>query len=357
LVSMAPGPMSKALFTNSGSEANDTALKLIWYRSNALGQPQRKKVISRVRAYHGVTIASGSLTGLPNNHRSFDLPIAGILHTSCPHHWREARLGESEEDFATRLAEELEALILREGPETIAAFFGEPLMGAGGVIVPPRTYWAQIQAVLRKFDILLVADEVITAFGRTGKMFGCETFGIEPDILVLSKQLASSYMPIAALLINERVFGPIADESNRIGVLGHGFTGSGHPVAAAVALENIRIIEERNLVEHARIVGERMQAGLRRFVDHSLVGEVRGLGLIAAIDLVTDKEKKAGPEPAGSLGFAAYKILERQGVICRPILDALAFCPPLVIDNSEVDDLVGRIGSALDEAQTVVQAA
>ena len=191
LISMAPAPMSKAFFTNSGSEANDTALKLIW-SFERLGQPQRKKVISRLRAYHGVTIASASLTGLPNNHRSFDLPLAGILHTSCPHHWREARPGESEEDFATRLAEELEALILQEGPETIAAFFGEPLMGAGGVIVPPRTYWAKIQAVLRKFDILLVADEVITAFGRTGKMFGCETFAIEPDILVLSKQLASS---------------------------------------------------------------------------------------------------------------------------------------------------------------------
>jgi 4-aminobutyrate--pyruvate transaminase len=354
---MAPSPISKVFFTNSGSEANDTALKLIWYRSNALGQSRRKKVISRVRAYHGVTVASASLTGLPNNHRSFDLPIPNILHTSCPHHWREAKPGESEEDFATRLAEDLETLILREGPETIAAFFGEPIMGAGGVIVPPKTYWTKIQAVLRKYDILLVADEVISGFGRIGNMFGCETLGIKPDMLVLSKQLASSYMPIAALLINERVFEPIADESNRIGVLAHGFTGSGHPVAAAVALENIRIIEERNLVEHARIVGERMQTGLRRFTDHPLMGEVRGMGLIAAIELVTDKERKAGPEPAGSLGAAVNMILEKNGVICRPIRDALAFCPPLIIGESEVDDLLGRIGSALDEAQKVVQGA
>ena len=357
LVSMAPAPISKVFFTNSGSEANDTALKLIWYRSNALGQSRRKKVISRVRAYHGVTVASASLTGLPNNHRSFDLPIPNILHTSCPHHWREGKPGESEEDFATRLAEELDTLILREDPETIAAFFGEPIMGAGGVIVPPKTYWTKIQAVLRKYDILLVADEVISGFGRIGNMFGCETLGIKPDMLVLSKQLASSYMPIAALLINERVFEPIADESNRIGVLAHGFTGSGHPVAAAVALENIRIIEERNLVEHARIVGERMQAGLRRFTDHPLMGEVRGMGLIAAIELVTDKERKAGPEPVGSLGAAVNMILEKNGVICRPIRDALAFCPPLIIEESEVDDLLGRIGSALDEAQKVVQGA
>ncbi|MBV8521790.1 MAG: aminotransferase class III-fold pyridoxal phosphate-dependent enzyme, partial [Acetobacteraceae bacterium] len=179
-------------------------------------------------------------------------------------------------------------------------------------------------------------------------------FGIEPDILVLSKQLASSYMPIAALLMNERVFGPIADESHRIGVLYHGFTGSGHPVAAAVALENIRIIEERNLAEHAGIVGELMQAKLRQLADHPLVGEVRGLGLIAAIDLVTDKEKKAGPEPVGTLGFAGYKILEGQGVICRPIIDAFAFCPPLIIEENEVDDLVGRIGTALDEAHNTL---
>ena len=357
LISMAPAPMSKAFFTNSGSEANDTALKLIWYRSNALGQHHRKKVISRVRAYHGVTVASASLTGLPNNHRSFDLPIPNILHTSCPHHWREARFGESEEDFASRLAEDLETLILREGPETIAAFFGEPIMGAGGVIIPPRTYWAKIQAVLRKYDILLVADEVITGFGRIGNMFGCETLGIKPDMLVLSKQMASSYMPIAALLINERVFEPIADESNRIGVLGHGFTGSGHPVAAAVALENIKIIEERNLVEHARVVGERMQSGLRHFADHPLMGEVRGMGLIAAIELVTDKERKAGPEPAGSLGAAVSTTLETNGVICRPIRNSLAFCPPLIIEESEVNDLLGRIGRALDETQRVIRTA
>lgn len=246
LVTMAPVPMSKAFFTNSGSEANDTAMKMIWYRSNALGQPQRKKIISRKRGYHGVTIASASLTGLPNNQISFDLPIANVLHTSCPHYWREALPGESEDQFTTRLADDLEKLILAEGPETVAAFIGEPVMGAGGVVVPPAGYWEKIQAVLAKYDILLVADEVICGFGRTGEMFGSQTMGMRPDIIVMSKQLSSSYLPISALMINERVFEPMADESNRIGTFGHGFTAGGHPVAAAVALENIRLIEERD---------------------------------------------------------------------------------------------------------------
>ena len=235
LVLMMPVPMSKAFFTNSGSEANDTALKLIWYRANAMGQPQKKKVIAREKGYHGVTIASASLTGLPVNHQSFDLPIAGVLRTGNPHFWRAAEPGESEEAFASRRAQELEQLILAEGPDTIAAFFGEPVMGAGGVIVPPATYWQKIQEVLKKYDILLVADEVICGFGRTGNMFGSETYGIRPDIMVLSKQLSSSYLPISALVANERVIAPIVEESGRRGTLGHGFTAGGHPVAAAVA--------------------------------------------------------------------------------------------------------------------------
>jgi len=357
LVTMAPVPMSKAFFTNSGSEANDTAIKLIWYRSNAMGQPQRKKIISRKRAYHGVTIASGSLTGLPNNQISFDLPIANILHTASPHHYRDALPGETEEEFSTRLANELEALIVAEGPDTIAAFFGEPVMGAGGVIVPPSGYWAKIQAVLRKYDILLVADEVICGFGRTGMMFGSQTMQMQPDIMVLSKQISSSYLPISALLVNERVFAPIADESNRIGTLGHGFTAGGHPVAAAVALENIKIIEERNLVDHAREVGVYMQRRLREFASHDLVGEVRGLGLIAAIELVGDKATKAPLGNVGSLGTVANALLQENGVIARNMADALAFCPPLIVTEREIDLLVGAIAKTLDEAAEQKRAA
>ncbi|WFP79119.1 aspartate aminotransferase family protein [Mesorhizobium sp. WSM4906] len=350
LVQMAPVPMSKAYFTNSGSEANDTAIKMIWYRSNALGQPARKKIISRKRGYHGVTIASASLTGLPNNHLSFDLPIANILHTSTPHHWRDAEPGESEEQFSSRLADDLEKLILAEGPETIAAFIGEPIMGAGGVVVPPAGYWEKIQTVLSKYGILLVADEVICGFGRTGQMFGSQTFGIKPDIMVLSKQISSSYLPISALLINDRVFEPIADESNRIGTFGHGFTGGGHPVAAAVALENIKLIEERDLVGNARKVGAHLKARLRKLVSHPLVGEVRGVGLIAAVELVADKASKAAWGKPAALGALVNGFMQQNGVISRNMGDAIAFCPPLIITEAQVDALVDAFERSLDEA-------
>ncbi|MBB6011172.1 4-aminobutyrate--pyruvate transaminase [Aquamicrobium lusatiense] len=348
LVSIAPVPMSKVFFTNSGSEANDTAMKMIWYRSNALGQPQKKKIISRKRGYHGVTIASASLTGLPNNHISFDLPIANVIHTGTPHHYRDAQPGESEEAFATRLADELEQLILAEGPDTIAAFIGEPVMGAGGVVVPPATYWEKIQAVLAKYDILLVADEVICGFGRTGSMFGCETFGIRPDILVMSKQLSSSYLPISALLINDRVYQPLADESNRIGTFGHGYTAGGHPVPAAVALENLRIIEENDLVGNAKRVGAHMQKRLRELADHELVGEVRGVGLIAGVELVADKATRAPWKNAGALGLLVNGHLQENGVISRNMGDTLGFCPPLIITESQVDDMVAAVKKALD---------
>jgi len=354
LVKLAPVPMSKVFLTNSGSEANDTVLKLITYRSNALGQPQRKKVISRLRAYHGVTIATASLTGLPANHRSFDLPLPNILHTGSPHFYKDGEAGESEEAFATRRAEELEALILKEGPDTIAAFFGEPVMGAGGVIVPPATYWDKIQKVLKKYDILLVADEVICGFGRTGKMFGCETYGIEPDVMVLSKQITSSYFPLSAILMNERMFEPIADESNKIGVLGHGFTAGGHPVGAAVALENLKIIEERGLVAHAARLGAHLQARLREVADHPLVGEVRGVGMIAAIELVLDKQRKVAAEPPGAVGGIASRLLLERGIISRNMLDALAFCPPLIVNEKQIDELVDGVKGMLDDLKPAV---
>jgi 4-aminobutyrate--pyruvate transaminase len=356
LVKMAPVPMSKAFFTNSGSEANDTAMKMIWYRSNALGQPQRKKIISRKRGYHGVTIASASLTGLPNNQISFDLPIANVLHTSSPHFWRDALPGESEEQFSTRLADELEQMILAEGPETVAAFFGEPVMGAGGVVVPPAGYWEKIQAVLAKYDVLLVADEVICGFGRTGNMFGSETYKMRPDILVMSKQISSSYLPISALMVNDRVFEPLADESNRIGTFGHGFTCGGHPVAAAVALENLNIIEERDLVGNARRVGAHMQKRLRELASHELVGEVRGVGLIAAIELVGDKATKAPLGDVGTLGGTVNGFLQQNGVISRNMGDSLAFCPPLIITEAQVDTMVDAVKRSLDATAAQVKA-
>ena len=345
LIAMAPVPMSKVHFTNSGSEANDTVIKLIWYRSNALGQPQRKKIISRIRGYHGVTVASASLTGLPNNHRSFDLPIPQVLHAGSPHWLSQHREGEDEEAFATRLADELEALIQAEGPDTIAAFIGEPVMGAGGVVVPPATYWEKIQAVLARHDILLVADEVICGFGRTGRMFGSETYGIEPDVMVVSKQLTSSYFPMSAIVMNERVFEPVAAESGRIGTFGHGVTASAHPVGAAVALENLAIIEERGLVARAAEMGTHMRGRLGALADHPLVAEVRGVGLIAAVELK--------PEGAvGAQGAAMAAIMQENGVISRAVGDSMAFCPPLIVGREDLDhlaDAVERSLGALEE--------
>lgn len=353
LIAMAPVPMSKAFFTNSGSEANDTVLKMIWYRSNALGKPDKKKVIARQRGYHGVTIASGSLTGLPNNHRSFDLPIDRVLHTSSPHYWREGREGETEEAFATRCADDLEALIQHEGPETIAAFFAEPVMGAGGVVTPPATYFEKIQAVLAKHDILFVADEVICGFGRTGRMFGTETYDLRPDIMVMSKQITSSYVPFSAIMVNERVFDPISKESGRIGTFGHGFTAGGHPLGAAVALENLAIIEERDLVTNAREVGAHFRERLAQLASSPIIGEVRGVGLIAAIELVNDKKTKS-VENAGTLGGLINAALQRNGLISRNMTDAVAFCPPLIVTKRQADDMFEIIAKSLREVETQV---
>jgi len=351
LVGMAPGNMSKAFFANSGSEANDTAIKLIWYYNNALGRPQKKKIISRTRAYHGVTVASASLTGLPNNHRDFDLPVARILHTDCPHHYRNARPGESEEAYATRCAESLEALIQAEGPDTVAAFFAEPIMASGGVIVPPATYFEKIQAVLRRHDVLLVADEVICGFGRTGNMFGCETYGIQPDMISLAKQLSAGYLPISALLVSDDIYQAMVAESRKIGTFSHGFTYSGHPVAAAVALETLRIYEDDRILDHVRRVAPHFQRRLAALADHSLVGEARGAGLIGAAELVASKATKA-PFPS-EMSVAAY-VGERalvHGVITRALGDTVNFCPPLIITEAQIDELFDGIRAALDDTQ------
>jgi 4-aminobutyrate--pyruvate transaminase len=347
LVRMAPGKMSKAHFTSSGSEANDLAIKMIWYYNNALGRPLKKKIISRQRAYHGVSIASASLTGLPAFQRDFDLPLPMIHHVSCPSHWRFAAAGESEEAFSSRLAKELEDKILAEGPDTVAAFFGEPVMGAGGVITPPRTYWEKIQAVCRRHDVLVVADEVITGFGRTGKMFGSETYGIAPDIMVVSKALTSSYMPLSALVFSDAIYQAIADNSAKIGVFAHGFTASGHPVATAVAMENLDIIEERGLVGNCANLAPQFQARVQGFATHPYVGEARGIGLIGALELVADKASKAGFEKPGAAGARLAELAQEEGLIIRAIGDIIAFCPPLVITSAEIDEMFDRFARAL----------
>jgi 4-aminobutyrate---pyruvate transaminase len=356
LINLSPVPMSKVFFANSGSEANDTAIKMVWYYHNSIGKPDKKKIISRIRGYHGVTVASASLTGLPNNHRDFDLPIKGILHTDCPLHYRYANPDESEEAFATRCAESLEQMIHREGPETIAAFFAEPLMASGGCIVPPPTYYEKIQAILRKYDILLVADEVICGFGRTGNMFGTETFGLQPDIITMAKQLSAAYQPIAAVMINERIYAAIRSSSEKIGTFGHGFTYGGHPVATAVALETLKIYEERDIVSHVRSIMDDFQSGLHKLADHPLVGNARGVGLIGALEIVRDKGTKQSFDPSwGVSAFVGERAL-KHGLITRALGDTVNFCPPLIITKEEIADMYARTRSALDETHAWVQA-
>ncbi|MFT6774909.1 MAG: 4-aminobutyrate--pyruvate transaminase [Paracoccaceae bacterium] len=341
LISLAPVPMSKVHFTSSGSEANDVVAKMIWYRSNAMGRPAKKKIIGRIKGYHGVTIASGSITGIPRNHGSFDLPLDRMFHTACPDYRTGAQEGETEADFVVRLAQELEDLILREGPETVAAMYGEPVMGAGGVIVPPDGYWAAIQAVLRKYDVLLVADEVICGFGRTGNWFGSTTYEMTPDVITCSKALSSSYMPISAILVSEAFFRPIAEESHRLGVWGHGFTASGHPVAAAVALENLKIIEEMDLVGNVRRLAPQFQARLAALADHPAAIASRGVGLIGALELVPREKFGA----AGAAGAAAAL---NAGLILRASGDAICFCPPLIITSEQIDEMFDLAHTALD---------
>ncbi len=349
LVALAPVPMSKAFFTNSGSEANDTVVKLVWYLNNALGRPQKKKIISQLKGYHGSTVAAASLSGLPNSQRDFDLPIANILHSGCPHHYRFGAPGESEEDFATRTAEALDALIEREGPDTVAAFIAEPVQGSGGVIVPPKTYFEKVQAVLRRHDVLFIADEVITGFCRTGNFWGSQTFQLTPDIMTMAKALSSAYLPIGAVLINQKVYEAVRDNSGKIGVFGHGFTYSGHPVSAAVALEALAIYEERDILGHVRRVGPLLQQGLRRLADHPLVGEVRGVGLMGALELVRDRATRQAFEPAHAVGPQAVHFARQHGLIVRTLGDSVAFSPPLIIDEAEIAELLARFGRALDD--------
>ncbi|TXL64790.1 aspartate aminotransferase family protein [Zeimonas arvi] len=357
LVGVAPEGMGRVFFANSGSEANDSAVKLAWYYNNALGRPDKKKLISRRKAYHGVTVASASLTGLAFAHSDWDLPAPRFLHAETPHHWRGARPGESEEAYAQRLADELERLILAEGPDTVAAFFAEPVMGAGGVLVPPATYFERVQQVLGKYDVLMIADEVICGFGRTGNMFGSQTFGIRPDVITCAKMMTSGYQPMSAMMVSQRIYSVLEDQSRKLGVFGHGFTYSGHPVPAAVALETLAIYEERDLLAHVRRVAPVLQEGLRAMADHPMVGEARGVGLIGAWELVRDKATKAGFDPKAAVGAQFVRNAQRRGAILRVLPgDIIAFSPPLVIEEHELRELLAHAAGALDETWQWVKA-
>lgn len=350
MMEWAPVPMGRVLFANSGSESNDAAFKLVRYYNNVLGRPQKKKIIARLKGYHGSTAAAAAMSGLPACHKLFDLPFPDIIHVSCPHYYQYAEPGETIEQFTDRLIDELEQTILREGPETVAAFIAEPVVGGGGVVIPPPGYYRRLQAVLKKYDVLFIADEVISGFGRLGEPFGTQVFDLRPDIITVAKMLSSGYAPISAIYISEAICDAVRDGSDSVGVFGHGFTYTGHPVAAAVALETLRIYESDDVIGHVRRVSPRLQNGLRALAAHPLVGEARGMGLIGALELAEDPaNRKPFPAERG-VGAHVVKCALNRGLMLRAMLgDVVGFSPPLIIDESEIDEMLAITRQSLDE--------
>jgi len=343
LVRMAPGKPSKVFFGLSGSDANETQAKLVWYYNNLRGHPKKKKIISRERGYHGCSVISGSMTGMSFYHDHMDLPFPGILHTGTPHHYWGAEPGETEESFSRRRAAELEKLIVREGPETIGAFIAEPVLGTGGITPPPAGYWHEVQAVLRRYEVLLIADEVICGFGRTGADFGSTLYGIEPDLVTVAKGLTSGYMPLSGAIVGEKVYAVMEEAADRVGAFSHGYTYSGHPIAAAAANAVLDIVEKEKLSDRARIVGSYFQKRLNeRFAQLEIVGEVRGVGLLGAIEFVADRQTKQRFNPELKVGARISKAARDRGLIARamPHGDILGFAPPLVVSEAEIDEIV-----------------
>jgi 4-aminobutyrate---pyruvate transaminase len=340
---------ARFLFGCSGSDANDTQVKLMRYYFNAIGQPQKKKILSRGNAYHGVTMATAALTGLPAFHKHFDLPMDDVIHIGSPNFYRHGRPGESESEFAERLAEELREVIRREGAEHIAALIAEPLMGAGGVILPPKGYWERIGPILEENDILLIDDEVVCGFGRTGQPFGCQTYDMRPHTMTMAKALSSAYQPISAVAVPPFMFDAIVEAAGGIGLFAHGLTYAGHPVAAAVALRNLELMEERGLMAHAAEVGEYFQQQLAPIADHPLVGNLRGIGLIAGLELVSDKTTREQYPPSEKTAFKVAAACLAEGLIVRALPgDVIAICPPLIITRDQVDELVEKLFKGLN---------
>lgn len=354
LVRMAPGKMSKVFFGLSGSDANETQAKLVWYYNNLRGLRQKKKIISRERGYHGCSGLSGSMTGMSFYHEKMDLPLPGILHTGAPHHYWGAEPGETEEAFSRRRAAELDALIMREGPDTVAAFIAEPVLGTGGLTPPPAGYWREIQKVLRRHDVLLIADEVICGFGRTGRNFGSQLYDMEPDLVTVAKGLTSGYMPLSGAIVGERIYSVMEEASDKSGVFTHGYTYSGHPISAAAANAVLDIFEKEKLTERAELVGAYLQKRLREgFSALDIVGEVRGVGLMGGVEFVADRERKKRFDPSLKVAARVAKAARDRGLIIRamPHGDILGFAPPLVISEPEVDEIVS---TAVEATRTVM---
>jgi len=352
---IAPGPMARVFYQSSGSEANETQVKMIWYYNNALGRPEKKKIISRVKAYHGVTIVAASMTGLPYNHKDFDLPVDRIKHTSTPHYWKGAEPGESEAAFAERMAADLEALVLAEGPDTVAAFIAEPVMGAGGVIVPPEGYFPRIAEVCARYDMLMVTDEVICGFGRTGNWFGAETFDYPATSISMAKQLTAGFLPLSAVAINRDMAEAIEANSGKLGTFGHGFTYGGHPVCCAVGVKALEIYERMDLVNRVRGLAPRFRAHLERLAGHPLVGEARSCGLMGALELAPRKSPRGFANP-GKVGARAAQELLARGIITRAVVESLVFCPPMIITADEIDELFAPVEAALDATEAWARA-
>jgi 4-aminobutyrate--pyruvate transaminase len=358
LIEIAPEPMTRAFFLNSGSEAIDAMIRFTWYYNNGRGLPKKKKIISRKRGYHGVTVAGGSLTAIPLMQNDFDLPLERMIHTDPAGYYRYGQPGESEEAFASRLADNLEQLIINEGPDTVAAFVAEPVMGAGGVMLPPATYFGKIQAVLDKYDVLMVADEVICGFGRTGNMWGSQTYDIRPDMVTCAKQLSSGYLPISALMISDKVYEVLKAQSRKHGALGMGYTYGGHPVSCAVALETLKIYEERDMVGHVRNVAPRFQERLAQLSSSTLVGEARGVGLIGALELVMDKNSAEQYPPEVKAGATLAARAQARGLIVRALPgDVIGICPPLIITEAQIDELFDSLAEALSETEGLLRRA
>ncbi len=352
ILERAPKNMSKVYFGLGGSDANETNIKLVWYYNNVLGRPEKKKIISRWRGYHGSGLMTGSLTGLKLFHDMFDLPLPRVLHTEAPYYYRRPDLSMSEADFVAYCADELEKLIIREGPDTVAAFIGEPVLGTGGIVPPPAGYWEAIQKVLAKHDILLIADEVVTGFGRLGTMFGCDHYGITADIITIAKGLTSAYAPLSGSIVSDRVWKVLEKGTDEFGAIGHGWTYSAHPIGAAAGVANLKLIDSLGLVQNAREAGAYLNNSMKDAVGgHVHVGDVRGEGILAAIELVEDRETRTFFDPAKKIGPQLAAALLKRGVIARamPQGDILGFAPPLCLSHSEADEVVGKTAEAVKE--------
>lgn len=351
VVERAPEGMSKVFFGQSGSDANDTQVKLVWYYWNTLGRPRKKKIIARHRGYHGVTMVSGGLTGMASLHSGFDLPLPFIRHTTPPYRLWEAQAGMSDAEFVASLAADLEKLILAEGPETIGAMIMEPVMGAGGVIVPPEGYYAAMQGILDKYEILLIADEVISGFGRLGDWFGSTVMGMKPDLITVAKGITSAYVPLSGCIVSSKVWQVILEGQSKFGAFGHGYTYTAHPLSTAAALANLDIIENEGLIARAAATGRHMHGRLQEaFADHPLVGEIRGQNLIGAVEFVAAKDPMARFDPLLKIAGRIVKHARDRGVITRalPHADTISFSPPFIITEAEVDEMIAVTREAVD---------